>query len=36
VKVEVEERDFSNFELFEQKRRWGKGIATYKLVNGKF
>jgi hypothetical protein len=23
-------------ELFDRKRRWGKGIAIYKLISGKF
>ena len=25
-----------NEELFDKKRRWGRGISIYRLVNGKF
>jgi hypothetical protein len=33
---EKEDKDLSDEDLFDKRRRWGKNINIYRLVNGKF
>ena len=34
--ADISRENISYEDIFERRRRWGKGIAIYRLYNGKF